>query len=526
MVRHLRRLALWVAPLTFVGVLFYWPLANILPLGLGQSWLPVFGSSQVQATIWFTIWQAVLSTALAVLIGLPIAFVLYKRRFIASRFLRTILVIPFVLPSIVVAIALSDLREFFAGKEILVILIAHVFLNLSLVVRIVGNAYLQLDPELEAAGELDGAAGLKMFFGVTLPQLRPAVVSAATLVFLFCVTSFAAILLLGAGDLNSIETLIYFSLSQRLDLNTAAVLSMVQTALTALAFLASRKLGAAQFDDESQVEYSQAKRIKFRELPLLVLVLAVLFALFVIPLGTVLLRAFTFDGRLSVANFELLATLGSRNLLDITVFEAGLNSLRNASIATLVALPIGVLVAWLLKRSRSGWLELVFVLPLGVSTVVLGFGYLISFGGQPLPLRESWLVVPLVQALIAMPMVTRIVHSRLIALGDASSEAAANAGASTWQTFRFIELPQMKSTIGTAFGFALLVSIGEFGSSALLAYGDQATLPIVLMRLISRPGEQNYSMAMATSALLIGLVFVLVSAIELIRSRRSSRQGV
>lgn len=524
--RHLRRLALWVAPLAFVGVLFYWPLANILPLGLGQNWLTVLGAAQVQATIWFTIWQATLSTALSVLIGLPVAFVLYKRRFFGSKLLRTILVIPFVLPSIVVAFALSDLRDFFVGGEILVILIAHVFLNLSLVVRIVGNAYGQLDPELEGAAELDGAAGLKLFFGVTLPQLRPALVSAATLVFLFCVTSFAAILLLGAGRLNSIETLIYFSLNQRLDLTTAAALSLVQTALTVLAFLTSRKLGAAQFNAESEFEDSQPKALQRRELPLLAAVLAVLITLFVIPLGTVLLRSFTVDGRPSLAHFELLATQGARNLLDITVFEAGLNSLRNAGIATMIALPIGVLIAWLLKRSRSGWLELAFVLPLGVSTVVLGFGYLISFGGQPLPLRQSWLVVPLVQALIAMPMVIRIVHSRLIALGSAAEEAAANAGASTWQTFRLIELPQISSSIATALGFALLVSIGEFGSSALLAYGDQATLPIALMRLISRPGEQNYAMAMATSALLITLVFVLVSTTELIRSRRSIRRDV
>ena len=525
MVRHLRRLALWAAPLTFVGVLFYWPLASILPLGIDQSWLTVLLSDQVLAAIWFTVWQAIVSTLLALVLGLPVAFIVYKRTFFAARLLRTILVIPFMLPSIVVAIALSDLRDVLAGREIVVILIAHIFLNLSLVVRIVGNAWAQLDPELEAAAELDGASGLRKFALVTVPQLRPALLASATLVFLFCATSFATILLIGAGSLKSIETLIYFSLNQRLDLTSAAVLSIVQTLLTAMAFLMSRKLGVAQFDAESLVDESQTKRLNKHDLPMFIFVITGLIALFVIPIATVLLRAFNVAGQFSLANFELLSTLGARNLLDITVLEAGLNSLRNASVAAIVALPFGVLVAWLLKSTRSRWLELLFVLPLGVSTVVLGYGYLLAFGGQPLPLRESWLVVPLVQALIATPMVIRIVHSRLVSLGSAGSEAAANAGATEWQAFRFVELPQLKSTIGTAFGFALLVSIGEFGSSALLAYGDQATLPIVLTRLISRPGEQNYSMAMAASALLIALVLVLVSATELVRSRRSNREG-
>ncbi|MFM1796219.1 MAG: hypothetical protein RLZZ340_896, partial [Actinomycetota bacterium] len=159
-------------------------------------------------------------------------------------------------------------------------------------------------------------------------------------------------------------------------------------------------------------------------------------------------------------------------------------------------------------------------MPLGVSPVVLGFGYLVSFGDGSLELRKSWLIVPLVQALIAMPIVIRMTQSALSGLGREPREAAVNSGASAWQTFRLVEAPMIRGTLVAAFGFALLASIGEFGSASLLAYGDQATLPLVLLRLISRPGEQNYSMAMAASALLVLMVFVLIGASELIRSRR------
>lgn len=518
MVRNIQRLGLWLAPLAFTGVLFYWPLVAIVALGLGQSWIaPLSGALGV---IWFTIWQAVASTLITLVVGLPIAFVLYKRRFFASRFLRNLLVVPFVLPTIVVAIALEDLQKFFGENQILVILVAHLFLNLSLVVRIVGTAWMQIDGEIESAAELDGASAMQKFVAVSLALLRPALMSAAVLVFLFCLSSFAIILLLGGGQIETIETQIYFSLSQRLDVNTAAILSLVQTGLTAITFAISQRLGAQPFEIEADDGEQKALRLKARERVLTGAVILFLVALFIIPLSSVLTKAFTADGEFTTTNFANLGGRGARQVLDLTVFEAALNSVRNSVLAATLALIIGLLVAWLLRGNRRALIELYFVLPLGVSTVVLGFGYLIAFGGQPLPLRESWLVVPLVQALIATPMVIRILRAALGSLGPAGNEAAANAGASSWQIFRFIELPQLRPAVATAFAFALLVSLGEFGSSALLAYGDQSTLPVVLMRLIARPGEQNYGMAMAASALLILLIVVLASATELIRTRR------
>ena len=134
MVGSLRRLALWAGPLLFAGVLFYWPVTRILAMGLADDWVGVFLQPQVQQTIWFTIWQAAVSALLCLAIGLPLAFLLYRRQFFGVKALRTFLVIPFVLPSIIVAIALSGLRDSLPDAAILVILAAHIFLNLLLVV--------------------------------------------------------------------------------------------------------------------------------------------------------------------------------------------------------------------------------------------------------------------------------------------------------------------------------------------------------------------------------------------------------
>ena len=519
MVGSIRRLALWAAPLLFVAVLFYWPISQILGLGLAGPWLASLAAPLVAKTIGFTLWQALASTALCLGFGLPIAFVLYRRSFFGAKLLRSFLVIPFVLPSIVIAIALSGLRDVFADQTILVILIAHLVLNLSLVVRVVGSAWSALESETEEAAMLDGASAMQIFWRITLPMLRPAIAAAASLVFMFCVSSFAIVLVLGGGQVQTIETLSYVSLTQFLDLQTAAALSIVQTVITIVAFMTSRRLGANAFGAFADAA-EHLPRIKKSEHKILSFALAAIAIIFVIPIGSVLLRAFVSHGSFGFGNFENLATRGARNLLDIEVAAALGNSLRNAAIAASLAFVIGVLVAWLLQGRPGRLAELVFLLPLGISPVVLGFGYLVTFGGDPLPLRQSWLVVPLVQALIATPLVIRMAASALAGLGREPREAAANAGASAWQTFWLVEAPLIRTTLVTALGFALLTSIGEFGSAALLAYGDQATLPVVLARLISRPGEQNYGMAMAASALLVVLVFVLISSTELIRSRR------
>jgi thiamine transport system permease protein len=159
---------------------------------------------------------------------------------------------------------------------------------------------------------------------------------------------------------------------------------------------------------------------------------------------------------------------------------------------------------------------LIFLLPLGVSSVVLGFGFLISFDADWFPLRSSWLIVPLAQALIALPMVIRLVYPALVSLGKEPIEQAELDGATSWQTWRFIESKMIRGVLLTAFGFAAIISLGEFGASSFLANGSQATVPTLLYRLIARPGEQNYGMAMAVSAILIvlsALVVYLVSRV-------------
>jgi thiamine transport system permease protein len=519
---NIQKLALWAGPLIFIAVLFYWAMGKLLALGFQQDWLSILSDSYLLNIVFFTIWQALLSTLLCLVFGLPGAYLLYRKKIVARKFMRALVSVPFVLPTIVVAISLESYRQLFPGFPLIIIFIAHLFLNYSIVVKTVGGIWATLDFNLEKAAALDGANRWQIFLRITLPQLRPAIASACTLVFLYCVTSFGVILLLGAGRITSIETEIYFSLTEFLDFNTAASLSVIQTLITFLMFLISNRLGSAVAGVANVVDSGPGERLSRREWPVVAITLVFVGAVIVFPISQMFLEAFVFDGALSLVNFANLTGLGSRQVLNISVIEAALNSMRNIVISAGLAMVIGTLVSWLLTRTRSAFVELLFIMPIGVSSVALGFGYLISFGGGPLPLRSSWLVVPLIQALLATPVVIRMVHPALLALGLRYREAATTAGATDWQVWRFIEMPLISDVLRSALVYAALISVGEFGAAALLSSGDEVTLPVVLYQLISRPGAENYGMAMAASALIMLLVFAISMTTDLARKRRRS----
>jgi thiamine transport system permease protein len=523
----LKRLAFWTAPLIFIGVLFYWPVANIVGLGISADTLGATFDRHTVNAIWFTLWQAALSTMLCIVIGVPSAYVLYRKSFRGQRFVRALITVPLVLPTIIVAIAFSN---FHFMAPIALIIVAHVFINYSLVVRTVGGVWATMDNETEDAAALAGSGRFRTLMQISLPQLKPAIVSAAALTFLYCSTSYGVILVLGGGMVNSIETEISAAAVQFLDLGKAAGLAILQTLLSIAAFSVSSLIAPAAIGIEQVHEGSPKPRIDLRDWPALAITALCVLGLVALPIVVVLLKAFQIGDSFGIDNFINLAGHGSHELLNVTIAQATSNTVRNVAISSTLAIGFGTLIAYLLSLPSNNRAQLflqrsmdaLFLLPIGISSVVLGFGYLITFGDGPLPLRSSWLVVPLVQSLMALPLVVRLIYPALISIGHEQREAAANAGAHAGQIWFHVESKMIRNVILTAVGFSLIVSIGEFGAASLLAYGDQATLPTVLYALISRPGPVNFGMAMAVSAILIVLTFTLVFAVS--RKPREQRQ--
>jgi thiamine transport system permease protein len=516
----LNRKLLWALPLTFVAVLFYWPITRITSLGFAGDWLETLLLPKNQSIVWFTLWQAALSTLITLVIAIPGAYLLYRKSFPGQQAVRALITVPFVLPSIVVAVGFTvfqnvhdfwiDLGFTFLENPIYWIIAAHVFVNYSIAVRTIGGVWSTMDSEIEEAAELDGAGRIRTLISISLPQLRQAIFSAAALVFLFSATSFGIVLVLGGGQVQTIETAIYFAATQFLDLEAAAALVLIQTLITALAFLVGSSLAKGTVGLEQVSEGTRKPKVDLRDLPAAVLTGGIVVGLLVMPMLLVVVEAFRVRDGFGLQNFINLSTRGARDLLNISVIDAAGNSIRNMVIAASIAFVLGTLISWLLVRTKQKFLDLVFLVPLGISSVVLGFGFLISFDADWFPLRSSWLIVPLAQALIALPMVIRLVYPALVSIGKEPIEQASLDGASSWQIWRFVESGMIQGVLLTSLGYAAIISVGEFGASSFLAYGSEGTIPTLLFRLIARPGEQNYGMAMAVSAILIAFSFLVV----------------
>jgi thiamine transport system permease protein len=521
--------AIWAVPITFFGVLFYWPLGKILWMGFSGDWIHAIITTRVASLVWFTIWQAALSAGLSLLFGIPGAYVLYHRSFPGQKFLRAFITVPFMLPTIVVAIGFTAFRQLPLISQLLlghsgvpIIICANVFMNYSLAVRIIGGVWTTLDTGLEDAAALDGAGRLRTLTSVTLPQLGNSIASAGALIFLYCAANFGLVLVLGGASVKTIETEIYIASTQYLDLSKAAGLVLIQTLLTITAFVVAQRLSKGRMDFFGSTSLERRQPIDMRDLPATVISTAFISLVIFLPLITVLWRAFRIGNSFSVMNFTNLGGFGARDVLSISVGHAAMNTVRNAIITTLLSIAIGILIAYLLSRPRaigdSGpfarAMDILFQMPVGISSVVLGLGYLVCFGGGLFPLRSSWLVTPIAQSLLSIPLVIRMVHPAITSIDNQLRETASTESATPSQIWWLIEMPIIRNVVLIATGYAAVIAIGEFGAANFLAYGDQGTLPTVLYQLISRPGAQNYGMAMAASSLLIATALLIMYAVS------------
>jgi len=234
------RLAIWCLPLLFLLLFFFYPLSRILSLSLKPSIFLEAGSLRIAYdAVRFTFYQAALSTILTFILGLPSAVLFARFDFRGKSFLRALTAVPFMLPTVVVAAALNSLlgpqgwlslifpnTTFQFTGTLTAILVAHVFYNTTIIIRIVGNALARLDPKLGQAARTLGADSVRVWWNVTLPLLRPSLLAAALLVFLFDFTSFGVILLLGGTNFSTLEVEIYIRVLRLPNLSLAAFLSV------------------------------------------------------------------------------------------------------------------------------------------------------------------------------------------------------------------------------------------------------------------------------------------------------------
>ncbi|MBJ6621682.1 iron ABC transporter permease [Streptomyces sp. RM99] len=534
------RLGLMAVPVAFFAAFFAYPVAAIVARGLkvDGAWRlgrigEVLGQSDVRQVLWFTTWQAVASTALTLLIALPGAYAFARLDFPGKQVLRAVVTVPFVLPTVVVGTAflalvgrgglLDELWGVRLDTTVWAILLAHVFFNYAVVVRTVGGLWSQLDPRQEEAARMLGASRLKAWRQVTLPALAPAVAAAALMVFLFTFTSFGVVQILGGPAFSTLEVEIYRQTSQVFDLSTAAVLTLVQfvavaAVLAVHAWTVRRRETGLRLVDAA----TTARRPRGAgQWALLAGVLVTVAGLILLPLAVLVERSLGASG---LGYYRALTRADGGTFL-VPPIEAIGNSLQYAVAATAIAVVIGGLAAAALTRRDAGrfvrGFDALLMLPLGVSAVTVGFGFLIALDEPPLDLRSSWILVPLAQALVGVPFVVRTMLPVLRAVDVRLREAASVLGASPWRVWREVDLPMVRRALLVAAGFAFAVSLGEFGATVFIARPDSPTLPVAVARLLGRPGEMNYGQAMALSTILMLVCAVALVVLERLRTDRT-----
>ncbi len=556
--KNLRRILPWLASFIFLGVFFFLPLARILALGVGV-FSPTFGAQfipRVLRVLGFTFYQAALSTLLTMVLGLPVSYLFARFEFPAKSFFRALTAIPFMLPTVVVAAGFTALLGprgwvnlalmsalnlehpplVFVGT-LGAILVAHVFYNATIIIRVVGNAWAAMDVRLGDAARSLRATPLQTLWYVTLPLLRPSIFAASLLVFLFDFTSYGVILLLGGPKYATLEVEIYIQALQMLNLPAASFLSIIQLLCT-LVFSAiySRYIARVTIPLKPRSPWLNLEKPRAVGQRLFVIGLPVILILFfalpllALPVRSVVQleagRAQQAETRpaLTLDYYRELFTNRRGALFYVPPFEAARNSLAYAALTVFLSLALGFPAANALAHpgQLEKWIDPFLMLPLGASAVTLGLGYILTFN-RPLfglsgsLLTSPWLV-PLAHTTIALPFVIRNLQTALAVIPERYREAAAVLGASRWQTWKNIDWPIISRAVVSAGAFAFTVSLGEFGAASLLSRPEYPTLPTAIYRFLSQPGGLNYGQAMAMATILMlvcGLGILLIEKMRL-----------
>lgn len=547
-----------IPPAVFLILFYFYPLASIFQESFARSkeglfapFIFAFTSPSIIKVIGFTFYQATLSTLATLALGLPGAYLLARYRFPGQSLLRAFTTVPFVLPTLVVAAGFNALLGPHGWVNLGLmrllslttppinfmntlgaIILAHVFYNTTIVLRLVGDFWSRLDPRLEAAAQTLGADRWRTFQHVTLPLLTPAIAAAALLVFIFDFTTFGVILILGGPRFSTLEVEIYRQTIAFFNLPLAAVLSLIQLACTfGLTLIYTRLSASLSLPMTAKPQAITRRPLKTFAARLSAGLLSLaLVILLIAPLGALALRSVTrlepersqtgsATPGFTLAYYQELSVNRNNSLFYVSPLQAIGNSLLVAGATVILSLVLGLSTASTLTQSgrRSTLLESLVMLPLGTSAVTLGLGFIVALDRPPLDLRASPLLLPLAHTLVAFPFVVRSLTPALRSIKPRLRQAATMLGASPVHVWLNVDLPIVGRAILVAATFAFAISLGEFGATAVIARPEHPTVPLAIYRFLSLPGALNYGQAMALSTILMFVCAVGILAIERLR---------
>lgn len=517
--------------------LFYLPVFSVLSQAFlrRNAWteiLALLGSEQMLKVLSFSTKQALLSAFFSLLLALPGAYFFGRYDFPGKRLLRSMMIIPFMLPGILVVLGMvvfygrngafnQFLAHLFSGEKVSFtglygfkgIVLTHVFYNFSFCLRMLGERWERLSPRLEEASLMLGAPKMETWVRVTLPLLLPTISYLFTLVFLYSFLSFTVVLVLGGYLYQTFEVLIYIEYNHKLNFDRAGLLAGMQLIFLAVVLtlqnwtgrIARRQTGELSFLPSLSLKQHGRRAVIF----LIYLILAMLF--FILPLLLVLIRSCQHRGQAAGAwtleNYRLLFGEEFRFAVGQQLGTVLVTSLALAVAVAVVTVVLADLVAKQRRKYRWDRYDLWLQLPMGVSFLTFAFG-LINLTGRALP---SWVLIIWAQVFLAFPLVYSILRTARRELGEELLEAAELLGASGRELFRTIEFPLLKPALGSALAYGAALSLGDLSAVLVLGQGKLATLSIAVYRLI---GHYHFPLATALGTVFILLSLLLFSLVE------------
>ncbi|MFZ8936426.1 MAG: ABC transporter permease [Ilumatobacteraceae bacterium] len=450
-----------------------------------------------------------MSTALALTVALPLAFVTANFKFKAQRLTTSLISMPFILPSIVVGVAFLQILPNNFHRTAFALILAHVYFNFGFASRLISARWLQIHPHLDDAARTLGASPLKLFRTLTLPLLSKAITNAALIVFTLCFTSYGVVRVLGGPSRSTLETEIYFRAMQLGDVSGAMLLSALQLVIIALLFVVTTKVSSKKFEQSARPTISRQKSLqtcKQKVIAATVISIATLFA--IVPVLAIALKSINTNSRFTTTAWRTVFTSPE---IAQSITKTLIYAVIAMSLATLLGLLSACSVAY---NNKFHFISGLTTLPIVISAVSIGLGIIITFDTQPFDWRGAQLMLPLAHTLVALPLVMRIISPVLQAIPDSLRQASSVLGASPCQTWLNIDFKIIRRAAISAAAISATVSIGEFGASSFLARRGAETLPVMISRLLSRPGDSLQSQAFALATLLVMFSLAMIFVVD------------
>lgn len=522
-------------PLLFLAVVLVAPVLRLLTEGLAPTvdaeplrWFAVWQDDFLRWRVLWSLAQAAITCVLALLLGLPIAWVLARLDFPGRTLALRLLMLPFVVPTLVAALGVLALwgprgvvgaPMAAAGIELVdtpwLLLYGNLFFNLCVVVRAGVDALEQVSAPRVAAARTLGATPWRAFWRVEWPAIAPWLASSLCLVFLYCFAGFGLALVLGGQRYATVEVEIYTLVAHELQLGQASVLAVWMLLLTggvALGYAALEKRLAAP----GRVAPVPRQRPQGRsQWALLVAALAVLFAVCAAPLLAIVGRALQ----------ALLLGQGAAVLTDAETLDALWNTLRFSGLALALATALGLLHALGVRALDTAaqarhagpapgalallWRAAAF-LPFVVSSVTVAFGLLLLYPDA----SASLALLIAAYVLLAYPFVAKSITAALDSLPASYAQAAATLGARPWRVFWRVTLPLVAPALRRGMAFAAATALGEFAVTLFLGRPEWTTLTTLIYQHLGRPGQANLDAALVLAGLLMLLALGAFALIE------------